>query len=469
MGGLEASDALLGPKSRWLTPPPGMTNDWAPIPGFRPSEPNADRPHQMLSGLQAGPHPSSGERDGNARRRGTGFYQSSALRAEPTLLRRLAAARARTDDLFGIVRPEAFYDRPIPERHRIIFYVGHLEAFDWNLLGRRHFDLPAFDAALDQLVRVSASIRWAAACRTTHRGLAVPRASGRVQSRAFATRSDERLWRSLNPRAERAAETAQLLEVAIEHRLMHAETSGLHAAPIAAEPESSRSTGSACACCAAGDRRAWCEFLREWPHWECVEARTRRQSVAHRAGFGWDNEFEEHRVAVPEFQIDAYKVTNGEFLKFMSSGGYQERSLWEDARLELAAIERRCAPVFLGVSRRTAISAHDVRRDSAAVGLAGVCEPRRSGGVRAVGRQGVAERSGMASRGLRTVARKESERAFPWGDQAPKPGRGNFDFLRWDPAPVAAFPGGRQRFWRGRPSRQRMGMDAHGLCAVSRL
>ena len=45
---------------------------------------------------------------------------------------RLNAARARGDELFQIVRPEAIYDRPLPERHRIIFYLGHLEAFDWN-------------------------------------------------------------------------------------------------------------------------------------------------------------------------------------------------------------------------------------------------------------------------------------------------------------------------------------------------
>src|SRR5258705_13663333 len=68
-----------------------------------------------------------------------------------SLLRRLAGARARTDELFSVVREEAFYDRPIAERHRIIFYVGHLEAFDGNLLGHGYFDLRAFDATFDQL------------------------------------------------------------------------------------------------------------------------------------------------------------------------------------------------------------------------------------------------------------------------------------------------------------------------------
>src|SRR5215467_1716642 len=69
----------------------------------------------------------------------------------PSLLRQLAAARLRTDELFSVVREEAMYDRPIAERHRIIFYVGHLEAFDFNLLGHRHFSLPAFDPTFDQL------------------------------------------------------------------------------------------------------------------------------------------------------------------------------------------------------------------------------------------------------------------------------------------------------------------------------
>src|ERR1700682_1425206 len=67
------------------------------------------------------------------------------------LQQRLADARQRTDELFRIVRPEALYERPIPERHRIIFYIGHLEAFDWNLLGERVFGLKSFHPEFDRL------------------------------------------------------------------------------------------------------------------------------------------------------------------------------------------------------------------------------------------------------------------------------------------------------------------------------
>ena len=50
------------------------------------------------------------------------------------LMEQISHARRRSDALFEIVRSDSLYERPIPERHRIIFYVGHLEAFDWNLL-----------------------------------------------------------------------------------------------------------------------------------------------------------------------------------------------------------------------------------------------------------------------------------------------------------------------------------------------
>src|SRR5579859_7700275 len=67
------------------------------------------------------------------------------------LLERFWDARGRSDALFGIVKPEAIYDRPIPERHRIIFYIGHLEAFDWNLLHENVFGLKSFHPEFDRL------------------------------------------------------------------------------------------------------------------------------------------------------------------------------------------------------------------------------------------------------------------------------------------------------------------------------
>lgn len=43
-----------------------------------------------------------------------------------SLIEQLEAARAISDATLAIVQPQALYDRPIAERHRIIFYIGHL-------------------------------------------------------------------------------------------------------------------------------------------------------------------------------------------------------------------------------------------------------------------------------------------------------------------------------------------------------
>src|ERR1700689_5137029 len=67
------------------------------------------------------------------------------------LTKQLADARQRTDDLFALVKPDSLYERPIAERHRIIFYVGHLEAFDWNLFHERIFGLNSFHPEFDRL------------------------------------------------------------------------------------------------------------------------------------------------------------------------------------------------------------------------------------------------------------------------------------------------------------------------------
>ena len=39
-----------------------------------------------------------------------------------------------------------------------------------------------------------------------------------------------------------------------------------------------------------------------------------------------------------------------------------------------------------------------------------------------------------------------SERSYPWGVDAPGAKLGNFDFHRWDPTPVGAFPAGQSAF-----------------------
>ncbi len=222
--------------------------------------------------------------------------------AHQILHSRFVAARNETDALFQIIRPEAMYDRPIPERHRIAFYVGHIEAFDWNLFAgpgaaQTEFDrLFAFGIdPVDGNLPTDVPSDW-------------PRLPIIYEYRDQTRRRVDELIQNCDE---------QKLNVAIEHRLMHAETLAYIFHQMAFErkqgnptqlPVPTRTTASGSALIPAG---------------RAIMGLRRDSGV-----FGWDNEFEQLTVAVPQFAIDRHKVTNGQFLKFLSEGGYRDRSLW---------------------------------------------------------------------------------------------------------------------------------------------
>jgi gamma-glutamyl hercynylcysteine S-oxide synthase len=131
----------------------------------------------------------------------------------PALRRELDSARRQTDELFEVVRPDSLYDRPIAERHRIIFYLGHLEAFDWNLLARRALGVSSFHPSFDQLFAF---------------GIDPPEGS-LPSDEASEWPSVEEIKR-YNFRTRETVDALlpevpeEMLHAAIEHRWMHAET-----------------------------------------------------------------------------------------------------------------------------------------------------------------------------------------------------------------------------------------------------
>src|SRR6266700_6884495 len=142
------------------------------------------------------------------------------------LLERVSEARRRSDALFNIVRSNSMFERPIPERHRIIFYVGHLEAFDWNLLHENVLGLKSFHPEFDRL--------FAFGIDPVCGGLPSDQPSdwpsletdrnyvSRIRAALDGKLADGTLESSGRTRDGFPLDT--LLNVAIEHRLMHVET-----------------------------------------------------------------------------------------------------------------------------------------------------------------------------------------------------------------------------------------------------
>jgi iron(II)-dependent oxidoreductase len=347
-----------------------------------------------------------------------------------TLLQRLARARAETDALFGLVKPEFLYERPIAERHRIIFYVGHLEAFDWNLLQPRVPGVQPFDTALDHLFAFGIdpiggalpSDRPADWPSETH----VSNYSRHIRNTLDGVLAQSDAWEWSGDEGPEA-----LLNVAIEHRLMHAETLTymLHQLPL------NRMVSV---------RQTPAPMHRPVDRDALPIARgqaTLGLSRTEASNFGWDNEFQRHVVEVPEFTMDRCKVTNGQFLEFVQAGGYQSRELWPDSdwswkeergiehpllwscdagqwhyRAMFEAIPLPLEwPVYASHAEASAYAAWSGKR------LPTEAEWHRAA---------YGDRAG-------------AERAYPWGEQAPGPQHGYLEMRRWDPVAVNAYPGGR--------------------------
>ncbi len=314
------------------------------------------------------------------------------------LLAGLARARENTDRLFELVRPEALYERPIAERHRIVFYVGHLEAFDWNLW-REPLNLESFHPSFDRLFAF---------------GIDPPVGQQpQDQPRDWPSMEEVRAY-NRRVRAELDARLSevpdQLIHVGVEHRLMHAETFAymLHNLPREAK-------------IAAAQRDA---ASGPAPAAEMIEIPDGRATLGRDAGFGWDNEFAEHAVDVRRFAIGRRKVSNGEYLEFVRSGAaaphfwvqrngeWFYRGMFEDLPLPLdwpVWVTRQEAEAY--ANWRGAALPTEAQFHRAAYGEPG-------GG----------------------------EREYPWGGQPPSSEHGNFDFERWDPEPVTASPDGASAF-----------------------
>src|SRR5580704_6861910 len=311
-----------------------------------------------------------------------------------SLLPRIESARARTDELFELLMPGALYSRPIPERHRLIFYLGHLEAFDWNQICRQALDIPSFHPEFDHLFEF---------------GIDPP--VGQVPQDQPADWPTEDIVRAYNRRTraiidevlEQAPE--QIVQVALEHRLMHAETLAylLHNLPYDQKASNVAPT-------AYSTQRLANPMIHIAPG---------VATLGQKPGeFGWDNEFDQHQLHVPGFHIGKYKVTNGQYLDFVREGApaphfwtqrgdrFIYRGMFSEVPLPLNA------PVYVTHAEATAYSRWAGKKLATEAEFHRAAYETRDGG----------------------------ERQYPWGEASPDATRGNFDFRHWDPVDVDANP-----------------------------
>jgi ergothioneine biosynthesis protein EgtB len=226
-----------------------------------------------------------------------------------------------------------------------------------------------------------------------------------------------------------------LLNVAIEHRLMHAETLAymLHQLPY--DRKSRPNTFV---------RQVGTDVPQQPAMIEIPSGQAMLGLSRDTPSFGWDNEYERHALDVPAFAIDRYKVSNGEYLAFVNCGGYDDSAYWGPADWEWKQSNNICHPAFW----------RQAGNEWLWRGMFGEF-PLPIAWPVYVSHAEASAYAKWAGKSLPTEAQWQraaygspggEPRACPWGSASSDASRGNFNFKSWDPIPVNAHPAGASAF-----------------------
>jgi ergothioneine biosynthesis protein EgtB len=168
--------------------------------------------------------------------------------------------------------------------------------------------------------------------------------------------------------------------------------------------------------------------------------------------FGWDNEFDVQEIQVPSFSIDVFPVTNGEYLKFIRAGGYENASYWRPEDWGWKQRERLEHPRFW--LQRSSSPTTDPNTQWEYRAMFGtiplplawpvyVSYAEASAFARWSGKKLPTE---MQWHRAAYGAPDGTERAYPWGSAAPDTMHGNFHHELWDATAVDAHAEGASAF-----------------------
>ena len=155
----------------------------------------------------------------------------------------------------------------------------------------------------------------------------------------------------------------------------------------------------------------------------------------------YDNERPAHEVDLAPFLIDVSPVTNGAYLRFVESGGYNERTHWTDVGWAWRCESGIRAPKHWArdpQGRWTTRTMDRVEQLDPRRPVCHVCYHEADAYARSVDKRLPTEQEWEAA--ATWNAREERQQLYPWGDEPPSRALANVDQLAFATAQVGAYP-----------------------------
>jgi len=157
-----------------------------------------------------------------------------------------------------------------------------------------------------------------------------------------------------------------------------------------------------------------------------------------------DNERPQHMVFVPAFLIDRHPVTNAEFLSFITSGGYHERSCWSTEGWQWREHSKVEHPLYWREQRRgewVEIGLHKIRPLEPRHPVQGVSWYEADAYARWIGKRLPTEEAW--EKAASWDPERQEKRPYPWGEREPDSHTCNDNAHNEDTTLVDQHPAGR--------------------------
>jgi len=231
---------------------------------------------------------------------------------------------------------EIFYHRGDPLRHVLLFYFGHTAAFFINKLFLAKIIDTRINPEFESIFAIGVDeMSWDDLNDRNYNWPSVEAVREyRNEARKIVTNVILNAPLSL---PITWSDPFWIIVMGIEHERIHLETSSVLIRQLPLDEVVSERFGSICKDSAVAPQN---EFL-------AVSGAEMHLGKSHdNVLYGWDNEYGKYTELVSDFRTTKYLISNGEFLKFVETGGYKVREYWTEEGWNWCNFKKAEMPLF---------------------------------------------------------------------------------------------------------------------------
>jgi 5-histidylcysteine sulfoxide synthase/putative 4-mercaptohistidine N1-methyltranferase len=228
---------------------------------------------------------------------------------------------ATYESLFALINSdEAYYLRPEPLRHPLIFYFGHTATFYINKLILSKHISQRLDNKLEAICAVGVDeMSWDDLDSTHYDWPSVDEVRVyRTKVYALVLQLIDNMELALPIQQD---SLAWIILMGCEHERIHLETSSVIMRMLPLQWLNACEAWRACTQSSSAPENCFISVEQQ----QIVLGKSEQDKT-----YGWDNEYGRCAVDVDAFEVSKYLVSNQEYLEFVEAGGYQTPQFWNE-------------------------------------------------------------------------------------------------------------------------------------------